>query len=179
MKSDDPNMSSTVCCKKGEALALKGEHASALQLFKLAIKRNPRSQQAYRFLGYALVSLNRFGPAMTAFRKCLAIAPRRTYYHYYLGKTCYLMGKYHLAIEEYRKALNSTWPLYGKRSNNAVVYREMGVNYLAWNKPNEALWCYEKSISIGDYFGAPFLKRVTVLRDTNVIPKVPGWASNS
>jgi len=177
MNKNAPSSSSTECCKQGEVLALNGKYKAALHLFNQAIEKNPRNQEAYKFLGFSLVSLNRFSSAMAAFRRCLAIAPHRTYYHYYLGKTYHLMGQYQQAIGEYRKALNSPWPLASKKANNAVVYREMGVNYLAWNKPNEALWCYEKSISIGAYFGAPLQSRVTALRDNNVTPKMPRWAN--
>jgi len=128
------NISSTEYCKQAEALELNGKHMAALGILRLAIKKNPRNQEAYKLLGFSLVGLNRFGAAMLAFRKCLTIAPNRMYYHYYLGKTYYLMGKYHLATAEYRKVLNSTWPLGGKKSTNAVLYRAMGFAYLAWEQ---------------------------------------------
>jgi len=170
------SLSSTEYCKQGVALCINGKyHMDALRLFRLAIKKNPRNPRAYQLLGFSLVSLKRFGAALAAFRKCLNLAPHRMYYNYYLGKTHYLMGKYHLAIDEYRKALNSIWPLGGRKVTNAGIYREIGFTYLAWNKPREALWCYEKSISIGDYFGAPLQRRAMALKIKRIQPKAPGW----
>lgn len=93
-----------------------------------------------------------------------------------MGKTYYQMKKYHLTTAEYRKVLNSTWPLGGKKITNAVLYRAMGFAYLAWNKPREALWCYEKSISIGEYFGETFQRRAMDLKMQKIQPKEPGWA---
>jgi tetratricopeptide (TPR) repeat protein len=113
--------SASKLCAMAEHLGLEGKNKEALRLLKLAIRTNPGNQKAYKLKGYSLVSLRRFGAALIAFRKCLSLAPQRLYYHYYIGKTYSAMRKFHLAINEYRKALDSIWPYKDKKFSNAIL----------------------------------------------------------
>lgn len=166
-------LSATRLCGMAEELATGGKHKEAISVLNFAIAKYPACQRAYQLKGYSLLSLRRFGPALAAFRKCLSLAPRRKYYHFYFGKVYSAMKKYHLAISEYRKALDSRWPFDDKTFTSAVVYRELGLTYASWRKPAEALWCYEKVLSLGDHFGAPLRKRATDLKKRKVRPKEP------
>lgn len=173
------NTSSTEYCKQGLSLCRNGRYpVEAIRIFRLAIKQNPQNPRAYELLGNALLSLKRFSSALTAYRKCITLAPHRLFYHYNSGKAYYGMGKYHLAITEYRKVLNYAWSLIGgKKVTNAGMCREISFAYLAWNKPREALWCYEKSLSYGDYFEGLLRNRLlTDLKKRDVRPKEPVWA---
>jgi tetratricopeptide (TPR) repeat protein len=165
--------SSSELCAMAEHLGLEGKNKEALRLVNLAIRKNPGNQNAYKLKGYSLLGLNRLGAALAAFRKCLSLAPQRLYYHYYLGKTYSVMKKFRFAIEEYRKAIDSAWPYKNKRFSNAIVYRQMGLTYVLWRKPGEALWCYEKALSMGDYFGAPLRKSAMALKKSRVQAKAP------
>lgn len=163
-------------CEIAESLARKGNHKEAIRILRLAITKYPNSQSAYQLKGYSFISLRRFGAALAAFRKCLSLAPQRGYYNFYIGKVYSVMKKYHLAINSYRKALDSKWPFDDKDFTNAVIYRQMGLTYVIWRKPGEALWCYEKVFSLGDYFGAPLRKRALALKIKKVKVKPPVWA---
>lgn len=163
-------------CERAEYLARRNEHKEALPVLNSAISKYPKYQRAYQLKGYSLISMHRFGAALAAFRKCLSLAPQRKYYHFYLGKVYFAMRKYHLAITEYRKALNSMWPFDDKDFTNAVIYRQIGLTYISWRKPSEALWCYEKVFSSGDYFGAPLRRRALALSKKKVKARAPTWA---
>lgn len=166
----------TELCERAEHLARNNRHKEALRTLSLAIKKSPRCQSAYHLRGYSLISLRRFGAALAAFRKCLSLTPQRSYYNFYLGKVYSLLKKYHLAINSYRKALDSKWPFEDKDFSNAVIYRQMGLTYITWRKPGEALWCYEKVFSLGDYFGAPLRKRALTIAKRGIKAKAPIWA---
>lgn len=163
-------------CERAGYLARRNNHKEALRVLNSAISKYPKYQSAYQLKGYSLINLHRFGAALAAFRKCLSLAPERKYYHFYFGKVYFAMWKYHLAINEYRKALDSMWPFDDKDFTNAVIYRQMGLTYVSWRKPSEALWCYEKVFSLGDYFGAPLRKRALALTKKKVKAKAPVWA---
>lgn len=167
-------LSATRLCETAENLATGGKHKEAISVLNFAAAKYPACQRAYQLKGYSLISLRSFGPALAAFRKCLSLTPHRKYYHFYFGKVYSAMKKYRLAISEYRKAMDSNWP-YDKNFCNAVIYRQLGLTYIPWRKPAEALWCYEKVLSLGDHFGAPLRQRAADLKKRKVQPREPIW----
>ncbi len=165
-------------CKIADELASKGDHIAALRVLNFAAGKYPDNPRVCQLKGYSLLSLRHFGAALSSFRKCLALVPQRTHYHFYSGKVYAAMKKYHLAINEYRKAMNSRWPYSSKTFTNAVIYRQMAFTYISWRKPGEALWAYEQE-EVKEIFGAPLRKRIEVLKRKHIRPKTPAWACDN
>ena len=57
----------------GDALAVKGEHASAVAAFERALRGRPDDAGLHNKLGVALGELSRFGEAETAYRRAIAL----------------------------------------------------------------------------------------------------------
>jgi tetratricopeptide (TPR) repeat protein len=83
-------------------------------------KAAPKNSQAWVSLGDALMDSRRFGEAIEAYQKGLALDPKNVNARVDLG-TCYRgIGKFDKAVEEYRKAL-------AIQPNHSNGHRNLGV----------------------------------------------------
>ncbi len=89
------------------------------QLEELA-KRAPMNADAWTALGNALMDSNRFGEAVDAYQKSLAINPKNVDVRVDMGTCLKNSGKPQRAVEEYRKAIQID-------PNHRNAHRNMGV----------------------------------------------------
>jgi adenylate cyclase len=80
----DPNFASGYM-ELGNVRHYKGEHESAVALYRQAHKLDPQFDLALQFLGRALFALGRFDEAEAAFKRRLALAPRSDMTRFYLA----------------------------------------------------------------------------------------------
>jgi len=107
-----------------------------------AAKMAPNNSQAWVSLGDSLMDSKRFGEAVEAYQKGLAIDPKNVNARVDMG-TCYRgVGQFEKAIEEYRKAIK-------QEPNHPNAHRNLGV-VLSFDMKNtkEGLKEFQKYVEI-------------------------------
>lgn len=87
----------------GRFLSFIGRSDEALTLERQAEARDPLNPQVYGRQAYALLTLDRFDDAVTAFRRSLALAPNQIVSRATLGGVLYMTGKDNEALVELRR----------------------------------------------------------------------------
>ena len=89
----------------GNARHYKGEHESAVELYKQARRLDPQFDLTLHFLGRALFALGRFHEAEATFKRRLALAPRSDMTRFYLASLYGHMGRHDEARQLWRELL--------------------------------------------------------------------------
>jgi Flp pilus assembly protein TadD len=123
----------------GPGVALSSEQIGMLEN---ATREFPKSAQAWISLGNALMDSSRFGEAVDAYQKALAIDPKNVDVRVDRGTCLKNSGRPKQAIEEYRKALRL-------KPNHVNAHRNMGV-VLTYDlhKPKEGAREFEKYLEL-------------------------------
>jgi tetratricopeptide (TPR) repeat protein len=140
-----------------------------------AVKLNPRSLQARRILGEALINAQRVGEANEVFRDAVKAAPERPEPHYWLGLSLSAQGKRAEARQELESALRMSPGLGEAMSElirldlldnhsdsalarvnaqlalapqSAALYSVLGTVHIARNERDAAVAALEKSVAL-------------------------------
>ena len=110
----------------GDALALKGESAEAIEQYRKALEIKPAYESAHYNLGVALFNIGNVDEAIAQFRMALQINPAPADAHNNLGLALFDKGDLEGAIAQYREALESNPDDAEVHNNlgNALVHRE-------------------------------------------------------
>ena len=100
----DPNFASSYM-ELGNVRHFKGEHASAVELYRQAHKLDPQFDLALQFLGRALFASGRFDEAEAAFKRRLALSPRSDMTRFYLASIYGRTGRHDEARKLWREFL--------------------------------------------------------------------------
>ncbi len=91
--------------RKGNYRLEDGFYDEAIKEFNLALKKNPRHEEAYLGLAITYLQMKNYDEALKYFNKTIEIAPNMAVAYADRGILYDRMGKYELALKDYRKAL--------------------------------------------------------------------------
>jgi tetratricopeptide (TPR) repeat protein len=89
----DPNYT------QAEKLIKDGKYADAIPLLNKAVKTNPKSADAYNYLGYSYRQLGQFEAAMEYYHTALGLQPKHLGANEYLGELYLQLGEVDKAEE--------------------------------------------------------------------------------
>ena len=84
---------------QAEKLIKDGKYADAIPLLNKAVKANPKSADAYNYLGYSYRQLGQFEAAMEHYNTALSLQPKHLGANEYLGELYLQMGELDKAEE--------------------------------------------------------------------------------
>jgi hypothetical protein len=122
----------------GEALHEAGDHAAAIQSFKIALELRPDALEAYNKLGMCEIEAGRLTDAMATFKQLQARDPKSTAALYGFGTIALVEGHPDAARSKYLETITQDPSNIQARRGLAVLAETVG------NDPQEALrWCGE------------------------------------
>ncbi len=84
---------------QAEKLIKDGKYADAIPLLNKAVKANPKSADAYNYLGYSYRQLGQFEAAMEHYNTALSLQPKHLGANEYLGELYLQLGEVDKAEE--------------------------------------------------------------------------------
>ena len=84
---------------QAEKLVKDGKYADAIPLLDKAVKANPKSADAYNYLGYSYRQLGQFDSAMEYYNTALSLQPKHLGANEYLGELYLQLGEVDKAEE--------------------------------------------------------------------------------
>lgn len=84
---------------QAEKLIKDGKYADAIPLLNKAVKANPKSADAYNYLGYSYRQLGQFEAAMEHYNTALSLQPKHLGANEYLGELYLQLGQVDKAEE--------------------------------------------------------------------------------
>jgi len=129
----------------GNALRALGRIDEAISLYQEALLLSPNSADILNNMGQAYKAKGEFEKALDFFRRSSERDPK---YLANIGLTYSAMGKYHLAISEYKAALKTT-------PDSKVLHNNLGTAYRRTGQINEAIVHFEKATRLDPEFLAP------------------------
>ncbi len=84
---------------QAEKLIKDGKYADAIPLLNKAVKANPKSADAYNYLGYSYRQLGQFDSAMEYYNTALSLQPKHLGANEYLGELYLQLGEVDKAEE--------------------------------------------------------------------------------
>ncbi len=84
---------------QAEKLVKDGKYADAIPLLNKAVKANPKSADAYNYLGYSYRQLGQFDSAMEYYNTALSLQPKHLGANEYLGELYLHLGEVDKAEE--------------------------------------------------------------------------------
>ena len=84
---------------QAEKLVKDGKYADAIPLLNKAVKANPKSADAYNYLGYSYRQLGQFESAMEYYNTALSLQPKHLGANEYLGELYLQLGEVDKAEE--------------------------------------------------------------------------------
>jgi tetratricopeptide (TPR) repeat protein len=84
---------------QAEKLIKDGKYADAIPLLNKAVKANPKSADAYNYLGYSYRQLGQFEAAMEHYNTALSLQPKHLGANEYLGELYLQLGELDKAEE--------------------------------------------------------------------------------
>ena len=118
-----------------------GADVSAEDLRDKPCREYPRSPGYYFTFGNALTDQERFGEAISMYRRALELQPDLAVAHYNMGNVLKKQGRINEALTSYLKAVDL-------EPAAAEPYYNMGNTFKDQGKSNEALSCYKKAIEL-------------------------------
>jgi len=175
--------------QRGIELFQSGKRTQALHLFESVIKLYPGEVTGYMWRGHCYLDMKRYAAAAIDYRRSVKMAPRYVfgYPRLCLAKAYSKMGKYHLALAEYKSFLaEAPWPkntrkiLYGDNHKISFYGHCLAPLLMRMGKASEALWAFEKALELthGNSKKIGFIKRrIAKLIPKNMKSKSPRWAA--
>jgi tetratricopeptide (TPR) repeat protein len=109
----------------------KKDYATAIHLYKQAIKLRPYRLQLHQQLAYTQFQMEKYEEVISTCSTTIKLNPTDVWSYCYLGKAYAKLKKYPKAIENYSKAINIV-PEYGEPYyNRAIAYKAIGKPKLA------------------------------------------------
>ncbi|MCY2930848.1 MAG: tetratricopeptide repeat protein [Planctomycetota bacterium] len=125
----------------GDLHSRLGNHATAIEHYRVAIALKPDYAAAYFGMGLAYHMLKCYPEAIETFKKVIAIDPNDVYSYTNMGGAYEKMNRYAEAIAAYKKAMvidpNNSWP-----------YVALARAYANMKRYAEAIAAYEQSLRI-------------------------------
>lgn len=186
--SDPEPKTFTSCWEKGVESLQSGKHLQALRLFESAIKLRPGEVAGYAWRAHCYLDMKRYSAAAIDYRRSIKMDSKHAfgYPRLCLARTYREMGKYHLALAEYKAFLaEGPWPkntrriFYGDNHEISFYNDCLAPLFIRMGKTGEALWAYEKALDLthGDKKTIDHIKRgIVKLRLGNVKSRSPKWA---
>ena len=116
------------------------EYKQAIESFNLALKKNPKSTEAY--IGLAVVWENKgdYNKAIEYFSKAIELEPKSGYF-WLRGEACSEKRDFARGIEDYTSAIN-------RDPGFAAAYTDRGSCYISLGKYETALADYQKALEL-------------------------------
>ena len=118
-------------CNLGIILDLAGEHESAVEQYRAALKIKPNYVEAHANLGMALTDLSQYKQAEQELREALRIQPDSSNAHYGLGTLYYREGHLEDAVSHYEAALLADPSMTQAYYNLGCVRQQQGQRAIA------------------------------------------------
>ena len=125
----------------GNVLKAQNKFDDAIQMYEIALAKNPDYAEASYNLANLLQEKNRLDEAMEMYAKSLLLNPNNETAFYNLGIILHAQNRYNEAMLMYKKAL-------AINPNYIDVYVNFGITLNAQNRVDEALLMYEKALSM-------------------------------
>jgi tetratricopeptide (TPR) repeat protein len=109
----------------------QGHFAEAKNLYKYALKRNPKLTQAYNLLGVVMMQTGHIDRGIDYIKKALKIDPHFEDAHINLGNGYRFAGRLKDAVAAYSQALKHNAVHQDALNNRALAYQELGQTQLA------------------------------------------------
>ncbi len=123
----------------GFYLSGQGRVAEAMQNYRMALKIDPKYEDAHNNLGYALAGQKKYAEAIVEYEAALRVKPKHVEVHNNLGNALAETGKPEAAIEHYRIALN-------QKPDHADAHNNLGIALAMQGKLDEAVIHFRDAI---------------------------------
>lgn len=136
-----PNAPATELENSGDSLREQKMFSDALDYYKAALAKGPRTAALYNKLGIAELQLTRFGDARKDFERAIKMNRQFPEAYNNLGVVYYIQKKYKNAIKEYAKAVKL-------RDESASFHSNLGTAYFARKEFEKANAEYVRAMQI-------------------------------
>lgn len=136
-----PNATASELEQQGDSLREQKMFSDALDYYRAAIAKGPRTADLYNKLGIAELQLTRLDDARRDFERAIKINKEFPEAYNNVGVTFYLRKKYKNAIKEYSKALKL-------RDESASFHSNLGTAYFARKEYEKANAEYVRAMQI-------------------------------
>lgn len=116
---------------RGQAAFRRGDWAEAEKDFLAAVREEPRSAAAFKWLGMVYTAQQKFDLAEAPFRRACEINPREELACYYLGRADYALSRYEESRSAFQTALRY-------QPDSSRIQRGMGLTLEALGRAPEA-----------------------------------------
>lgn len=128
-------------CRRGILALYLKDYPKAIALLEDAVKLDPDSPDAHKFLAAAYLLSGREAEAISEYEKACKLDPTDYSAELTLGMLYHIRGELDEAIEHYRKATNI-------RPESAEAYLKLGLAYASKGMPSKAVEAYREAIKI-------------------------------
>lgn len=94
--------------KRGCELLKRGDARGAINEFRQATELDPKSSEAYGYMGRAYEELGQWGEALQIYQQLISLGPDDAKSHYYLGTAYKNLGRWDEAVKSFKEALRLT-----------------------------------------------------------------------
>jgi len=142
-RAEPPSASATAqeLEKRGDALRGEKAYLDAMDYYRAAISKTPRSAQLLNKMGITELSMQRFKEAKKDFEKAIRLDRQFADAYNNLGVTEYLAKKYDRAIRQYEKAI-------GLNEASASYYSNLGAAYFSKKEWEKASLAYSQALRL-------------------------------
>ncbi|PIU20299.1 MAG: hypothetical protein COT18_03025 [Elusimicrobia bacterium CG08_land_8_20_14_0_20_59_10] len=175
--------------ERGVECLLSGKCTQALPLFESAIKLRPDDVAGYMWRAHCYLDMKRYAAAAIDYRRSVKMDSKYVfgYPRLCLAKAYSKMGKYHLALAEYKSFMaEAPWPentrkiFYGDNYKISFYSDCLAPLFKRMGKTREALWACEKALELtrGNKKRIGSIKRrMAKMILKNIRSKSPMWAN--
>jgi tetratricopeptide (TPR) repeat protein len=122
--------------------------ANAARAFEKAVAIKPQWPEAWNALGFNYLDLKRYDSAVAAFQRCIELAPSKSNYWHNLAYAYAEANKPAQAVSTLEKQRSSV-----ESSATGVDWYNMGNDFAALGRPNDAITAYQKALQINSQYG--------------------------
>ena len=180
----------------GKALAAKGDHARARELFEAAIKLDKKRAEPHIELARLFISTGERGPAVIAANKAVKLAPESSQAWNTLGRaelarfnydgaiTAFRqstelnadnvwawnnLGFAHLALKQYKEAIDALVEATSRKGAEGYMWNNLGTAYEQLDQLDDARTAFDKGGALGSKEAVASRKRLEGVKTTVVI----------
>ena len=113
-------------CRQGYSFSINGEDQKALEFFKEAIAKDPKSTMAWNGLGYCHVGMNDPAAAIKAYQQAIKTNPTDETLYFILGNYYVKLGQPQEAIKIYLQVIKMKPDFEQAHFKLGVVYSQLG-----------------------------------------------------
>jgi len=142
----------------GEALDETGDNAGATELFRAAVRSNPKEPNVHFGLGYLLWTQNHYPEAAKEFQAEIDNDPNHLQARAYLGDSYVHLSDYAKALPELEKAVADP--------SFALVHLDLGIVYAEEGRKDDAISELQKAIALDPKDVAPHWRLAKLYQST-------------